>query len=95
MKKTKAKAKDVTGLVKKAMRSLGESGKVESQQELIRKTRKALGISNKELAEALDKSEDGLLAWLAPEGTKKFRKLPQEKRQLLVAILAQHRAKAK
>lgn len=66
-----------------------------TQQELLRQAREKLKVSNTELAKMLGKSEAGLLAWLSPSTSKKFRTMPEIWRDRLASILAEHRAKAK
>lgn len=71
--------------IRKAKRRLGLNGP--TQQQLIRKAKKALGLTTAELAKQIGKSEDTVLAWLAPEGTKKHRKMPDGTRLLLLEIV--------
>lgn len=72
--------------IKRARKALGLNGP--DQRDLIRKAKAALGMTTAELADALGKSEDTLLAWLAPEGTAKHRTMPEGSRLLLAHIVA-------
>lgn len=83
------KVKDVSRLIRQARKSLRVG---QSQQELVRAARKALGVTTKQLAQAIDRSEDTINAWLQRPGTAKFRNLPAESRLLLERIIEQHRA---
>lgn len=80
------KAKELTKLIKKTRKQLGLNG--HSQQDLLREIREAYELTNEELAAALAVPLDTLLAYLAPEGAKKFRKMPEADRLVLSRILA-------
>lgn len=77
-------------LIREARKSLGLMG--DSQQKLLRKARQLLSLTNEELASALGKSEAALIAWLAPEGAAKHRKMPESARLVLNAILSKKKA---
>lgn len=82
-----AKKKNLTMLVKQARKSLALED--ETQQDLLRSVRDEFGVTNEELAEALDVSLPTLIAWLAPASAAKHRVLPDEMRRLLTHLLAQ------
>jgi DNA-binding XRE family transcriptional regulator len=85
------KARDVSKLVRQARRSLGLNG--QNQQALLRKVRKALDLTNDELAKALGVKLPTLYAYLAPESAAKHRKMPAGSRLLLERILADAKRK--
>lgn len=82
--------RDAEAIVSRARRSLGIS--TTSQQDLLRKVRKALSLENAELAGVLEVSEPTLRSYLAPDTAKRFRTLPESSRLLLQRILAEHKA---
>lgn len=88
---TMAKTKEVSKVFKAARKSLGLNG--EGQQAILRKVRRALGLTNQELAKALGVEIDTLYAYLSPSTAKKFRKLPAEARLTLEKILADAKRK--
>lgn len=81
--------KDVRKMFKQARKSLGLD---ESQQRLVRAAKQALGMTTAELAEAIGKSKAAVLAWLAPEGNAKHRRMPADVRMTLARIVSEHRA---
>ena len=91
--------KEIATLVRRAKQSLAKSDEGESQQILLRNARKELGLTNRELAEALgltigkDDESAALLAWLAPATAAKHRTMPRDSRLLLERILKEQRAR--
>lgn len=85
------KAQELAKQIRQTRKALGLNG--ESQQELLRKVREAFELSNDELAAALAVPADTLLAYLAPESAKKFRKMPEADRLVLSRILADRKRK--
>lgn len=87
-------AKDASKLVnqarKQARKDLGLSGGA-SQQEQLRRVRKALALTNEGLAQALGVKPATLLAYLAPDTAAKHRQLPAESRLVLRRLLAAKR----
>lgn len=73
-------------LIKRARKALGLNGP--DQRELIRKAKAALGLTTAELAQALGKRPDTVLAWLAPEGNAKHRRMPDGIRLSLQHVIA-------
>ena len=71
--------------IKQTRKQLGLNG--ESQQKLLKKVRATFDLTNEELAAALGASLDALLAYLAPQTAKKFRKMPDADRLVLSRIL--------
>lgn len=67
-------------------KSLGMNG--DSQRDLLRKVREAYEATNEELASALGISLAALLAYLAPEGTAKYRRMPEGDKLVLSRVLA-------
>lgn len=67
--------------------------KTKDQAELLRSARRALGMTNAQLADALGKSEAALLAWLAPKQAGKHRVMPKGSKLLLERLLAEHRSR--
>lgn len=80
---------DLSRMVRKARKDLGLNGA--SQQELLRRVRKALDLTNDELAEAIGVKPATLLAYLAPDTAAKHRQLPAESRLVLQRLLAAKR----
>ena len=85
------KKPDIAKLVKQARKSLAMDD--HSQQELLRKTRMRLGLTNEELAEALKVSQPTLRSYLAPESAGRFRKMGNTDKLLLREILAAYKKK--
>lgn len=67
--------------------------KKKDQVAFIRSAKSALDMNNKELAEALGKSEAALEQWQASAGTARRRTMPAGSRMLLERILKEHQAK--
>lgn len=65
--------------------------KAQDQAALLRAARRTLKLTNGELAAALGKSAPALLAWLAPKGAAKHRKMPDGSRLLLAHLVAAKR----
>lgn len=82
------KSKDVSKLVKQARKSLGLNGG--SQQQLLRKARSQLELTNGELAAALGIKLPTLYSYLAPASAAKHRPLPGELRLLVGRMLEDH-----
>lgn len=85
------KKPDIAKLVKEARKSLGVDN--QSQQDLLRRARTRLGITNEELAEALNVSQPTLRSYLAPESAGRFRKMGNTDKLLLREILAAYKKK--
>jgi len=60
----------------------------ERQQELLRKARKQIGLTNEQLAGVLNVSVPTLIAHMAPATAAKHRRMKAEDKLLLRAILA-------
>lgn len=88
--KTK-KSNDVSRLVKQARKSLGMNG--ENQQALLRRARKALAVTNAELAQALGLKLPTLMSYLAPKGAAKHRTLPDDLRLVIERTIEQAKKK--
>lgn len=84
-----SKRTDALKLVRQIRKALGLNG--ESQQDLLRRARDRLGLTNQELAAALEVSDATLLAWLAPKGAGKHRSMPEAAKLVLAAILAKRK----
>lgn len=63
-----------------------------SQQNLLRRARKRLGVNTQELAAMLGKSYPSLRSWLQPATNKSYRKMPDTAKLLLKRILEDRRA---
>lgn len=91
-----AKKNEAAKLIREARRALNREARQqagESQQALLRRARKVLDLTNKELAEALGVKPPTVYAYLAPSSASKHRQLPDELRAILSRILADHKAK--
>lgn len=73
----------------KARKALGLNG--QSQQEILRKAREVYGMTNDELAGALEISMPTLLAYLAPSDAAKFRRMAEADKLILARVLAAKR----
>jgi DNA-binding transcriptional regulator YiaG len=62
-----------------------------NQAALLRAARRALDLTNRQLANALGKSEPTLMAWLSPAAAAKHRTMPAGSRLLLDRLLKDHR----
>jgi len=81
------KKADPKKLLREARKALAMPGG--SQQELLKRAKKTLALNNAELAALLDgRSEAAVKSWLAPEGTAKHRRMPDDIRRLLSETLA-------
>lgn len=78
-------SRDVRRLVAQAKRSV--KMKPESQQDLLRRVQKRLKLDRAALAGVLEVSTVTLKAYFAAEGATKHRRLTDEKRRLLLALL--------
>jgi hypothetical protein len=87
------KAQELARLIRQARKGIGLNG--ESQQDLLRRVREAFDMANEELAEGLGIGLDTLLAYLAPETSKKHRKMPEADRLVLTRILEERKRKTK
>lgn len=67
--------------------SMPKVKRTQDQAVLIRKVRKARGITTRALAAELDKSLKTLRAWLLPKGNKARRNMPQASRDHLARML--------
>jgi DNA-binding XRE family transcriptional regulator len=84
------KRSDAKKLVRDARRYLGLNG--ENQQALLRKVRKALDLTNGELAQALGVKPATLMAYLAPETAGKHRVMPGEYKLILQRLLSERKS---
>jgi hypothetical protein len=86
------KTTDLKKLVKQARKALGFND--EGQQELLRRARKELDLTNEELANLLDISLPTLMAYLATESAAKHRRMKEADKLLLREILSQQKRKS-
>jgi len=88
MRPNQVKKNALAKLVRQARRSLGLNG--DSQQDLLRRARDTLELTNEELAEAIGVKLPTLYAYLAPKSAAKHRALPADMRLILEKILRDH-----
>lgn len=67
--------------------------KAKDQADILKAARKALGMTNPELAAALGKSQKAIETWLAPAGAAMRRQMPEGSKLLLARILADAKRK--
>ena len=88
------KSEELAKLYRQTRKALGLNG--EPQQDQLRKLRDLFGLSNEELAAALEIPLTTLLCYLAPESAAKHRTMPAADRLVLARILeARTRRKGK
>lgn len=63
------------------------------QVEVIRSAREALGMTNSEIADELGVKLETVLAWLAPDNSKKSRGMPEVAKRMLERIVKEPRSR--